>query len=69
MQTYCLNKTKAQIINEFEETVIKLKDSGITITTQKRVYVLVMPGFSGGSDGTKSACSVGDPGLIPGSGR
>ena len=25
-------------------------------------------GFPGGSDGKESACSVGDPGLIPGSG-
>ena len=24
-------------------------------------------GFPGGSDGTESACNVGDPGLIPGS--
>ena len=69
MQTYYLNKIKTQIINEFEETVIKLKDSSITITTQKRVDMLVMPGFSGGSNGKKPTCSVGDPGLIPGSGR
>ena len=26
-------------------------------------------GFPGGSDGKESACNVGDPGLIPGSGR
>ena len=26
-------------------------------------------GFPGGSDGNKSACNVGDPGSIPGSGR
>ena len=26
-------------------------------------------GFPGGSDGKKSACGAGDPGLIPGSGR
>ena len=26
-------------------------------------------GFPDGSDGKESACSVGDPGLIPGSGR
>ena len=26
-------------------------------------------GFSGSSDGKESACNVGDPGLIPGSGR
>ena len=26
-------------------------------------------GFPGGSDGKEYACNVGDPGLIPGSGR
>ena len=26
-------------------------------------------GFPGGSDGKASACNMGDPGLIPGSGR
>ena len=26
-------------------------------------------GFPGGSDGKESACNVGEPGLIPGSGR
>ena len=29
----------------------------------------LIKGFLGGSDGKESACSVGDPGLIPGSGR
>ena len=29
---------------------------------------LSLRGFPGGSDGKESACSVGDPGLIPGSG-
>ena len=33
-----------------------------TILSHKR-------GFPAGSDGKESACSVGDPGLIPGSGR
>ena len=28
-----------------------------------------MQGFPGGSDGKDPACSAGDPGLIPGSGR
>ena len=28
-----------------------------------------MHGFPGGSDSKESACNVGDPGLIPGSGR
>ena len=28
-----------------------------------------MTSLPGGSDGKESACSVGDPGLIPGSGR
>ena len=31
------------------------------------IYYLL--GFSRGSDGEKSACNVGDPGLTPGSGR
>ena len=30
---------------------------------------LSLLGFPGGSDGNTSACNVGDPGLIPGSGR
>ena len=29
----------------------------------------VHPGFPGGSDGKESACSAGDPGSVPGSGR
>ena len=32
-------------------------------------YVLFRMGFPDGSDGKESACSAGDPGLIPGSGR
>ena len=28
-----------------------------------------LPGFPGGSDSKESACSAGDPGLIPGLGR
>ena len=31
--------------------------------------VAVNRGFPGGSDGKESACSAGDPGLIPGLGR
>ena len=30
---------------------------------------VVPMGFPGGSDGKESACNVGDPGSIPGSGR
>ena len=30
---------------------------------------MTAPGFPGGSDGKDSSCSVGDLGLIPGSGR
>ena len=30
---------------------------------------LTVTGFPGGSDGEESACNVGDPGLILGSGR
>ena len=32
-------------------------------------FGLLTSGFPGGSDGKESACSVGDPGSIPGSGR
>ena len=31
--------------------------------------VILFLGLPGGSDGKESACNVGDPGLIPGSGR
>ena len=31
--------------------------------------LILIAGFSGGSDGKVSACNVGDPGSIPGSGR
>ena len=32
-------------------------------------YSYAWTGFPGGSDGKASACNVGDPGSIPGSGR
>ena len=32
-------------------------------------FLLEYNGFPGGSDGKESDCDVGDPGLIPGSGR
>ena len=32
-------------------------------------YLQCARGFPGGSDSKESACNVGDPGLIPGSGR
>ena len=32
-------------------------------------YLSRFEDFPGGSDGKASACNVGDPGLIPGSGR
>ena len=35
-----------------------------------RAYIhTYIQGFLGGSDGKESACSAGDPGCIPGSGR
>ena len=33
------------------------------------IYIHSTMGFLGGSDGRESACSEGDPGLIPGLGR
>ena len=38
-------------------------------TTSIATAVLSVWGFPGGSDGKQSACSTGDPGLIPGSDR
>ena len=46
---------------------------GINIPFKSGVSVshspLGLPGLPGGSDGKEAACSVGDPGSIPGSGR
>ena len=40
------------------------------LTSLKPLISLALPwGFSGGPECKASACSVGDPGLIPGSGR
>ena len=36
---------------------------------KNKVYLKGKMGFYGGSDSKESACSVGDPGLIPGLGR
>ena len=33
----------------------------------KKKNLMLFEGFPGGSDGKESACSAGDPGLIPGS--
>ena len=33
------------------------------------LYLKIVYGFPGGSEGKESACNAGDPGLIPGSGR
>ena len=33
------------------------------------VALLTLTGFPGGSNGKESACNVGDPGSVPGSGR
>jgi len=41
---------------------------GIQIRKKEGVYVYIR-GFPGGSDNKISACNMGDPGLIPGSGR
>ena len=43
-------------------------DSGTQHCMQK-IYLSVILGFPGGSDGKASAYNVGDLGLIPGSGR
>ena len=41
----------------------------VTIHSDSVVTCFAFRGFPGGSDGKASACNVGDPGLIPGSGR
>ena len=46
----------------------------LTISCSEKNYQKIQSsslllGFPGGSDGKESACNVGDPGLIPGSGR
>ena len=48
--------------------VVRLCISGIFFSFffLNLVYI---KGFSGGSDGKESACDVGDPGSIPGSGK
>ena len=33
------------------------------------LYITIIRGFPGGSDGKESACNAGDLGLIPGLGR
>ena len=37
--------------------------------TLKKVFIYLYKGFPGGSDDRESACNVGNPGSIPGSGR
>ena len=45
-----------------------LTESRHTFRTFKITFTNILD-FPGGSDGEESACNVGDPGLIPGSGR
>ena len=46
-----------------------IKITGRNISTLRYADDTTLMGFRGGSDGKASACSVGDPGSIPGSGR
>ena len=39
------------------------------IAVSDKLNLALSMGFPGGSDGKESACSAGDPGSIPGSGR
>ena len=41
----------------------------VSVSLKYSSFTLLCEGFPGGSDGKKSACSAGDPGSIPGSGR
>ena len=41
----------------------------VSVLQIRNFFFYSSKGFPGGPDGKESACNVGDPGLIPGSGR
>ena len=47
----------------------RLQREGIYVYIQLHVHRNTCMGFPGGADGEESACSAGDPGLVPVSGR
>ena len=55
----------------FTTAVKRIKYLGINLPKEiKDLYIdTILQGFPGGSDHKSSACSEGDPGLIPGLGR
>ena len=48
---------------------MSIGDFFLTFKLREQVTFILYLGFPGGSDGKASARNVGDPGLIPGSGR
>ena len=48
---------------------MSIGDFFLTFKLREQVTFILYLGFPGGSDGKASARKVGDPGLIPGSGR
>ena len=48
---------------------MSIGDFFLTFKLREQVTFILCLGFPGGSDGKASARNVGDPGLIPGSGR
>ena len=64
----------SQVYEELN-TVMQKLSTGVTSTPRGHVtmagdmFGCHKLGFPGGSNGKESACNVGDPGLIPGSGR
>ena len=43
--------------------------ASLSNTLKKKVFIYLYMDFPGSSDGKESACNVGNPGSIPGSGR
>ena len=70
-----LNRTEQQTLlswkylMQFLWNIISQLSSLVLINTGFKTWNLKHQGFPGGSDRKASACNVGDPGSIPGSGR
>ena len=62
------DRKKSETIERLSTQVILHKPASLAKGLFSRLEGL-NEGFSGSSDGKESACNVGDPGLIPGSGR
>ena len=58
-----------QALLEATKCVVILLILSVSCLVRELYKPLYPTGFSGGSDGKESACNMGDPDLIPGSGR